>query len=382
MDGITQAIHDFQRIFSKIIRCASGNVQDERIADTLLRMHTFYSDQHHLHCGQVEFFRGELVPCFEKPERADYVLEAVKAHALGPVCPPQAFPLDAIERVHSPRYIRFLQRAWGMWSALGQTRDALPAVWPIRSFRHDIEPDNFIAQLGLYSYDSGTPLTAGTWQAARIGAEIALTAQRHIGAGARAAFALSRPPGHHAGTDFLGGYCFINNAAVAAQAFLDDGAARVAILDVDYHHGNGTQSIFYDRADVLFQSIHGDPKTEYPFYLGHADETGSGAGLGYNQNYPLAAGSSNAQWFDALEPACSRIADYAPDALVVSLGVDTYAGDPISKFRLDAPEFFRLGEHLARLRLRTLFVLEGGYAVREIGENVAQVLRGFEDAAA
>ncbi|HSI57174.1 MAG TPA: histone deacetylase family protein [Ideonella sp.] len=344
-------------------------------------MNIVYSDQHHAHRGEFEFFRGELVPCFEKPERADFVLQAVQAAGLGEILPPQPFPLAALERVHAPRYLRFLERAWSMWSALGQTRDALPAVWPIRGFRHDVEPDNFIGQLGLYSFDSGTPFTAGTWSAARLGAEIALTAVARIRGGERAAFALSRPPGHHAGADFLGGYCFINNAAVAAQAFIDGGAQRVALLDVDYHHGNGTQAIFYERADVLFQSIHGDPKTEYPFYLGHADETGAGAGLGFNQNYPLPAGSSNAAWFAALEQACVRIRAHAPQALVISLGVDTFVGDPISKFQLDAPEYRRLGARLAELGLPTLFVLEGGYAVAEIGDNVVQVLSAFDAAA-
>ncbi|MFC7515261.1 histone deacetylase family protein [Herbaspirillum sp. GCM10030257] len=344
-------------------------------------MDIIYSPDHQLHRGEFEFYRGELVPCFEKPERADYVFNAVTAQAVGTVCDPEPFPLTAIERVHAPRYLRFLERAWDSWTALGNTRDAIPAVWPIRGFRHDVEPDNFIAQLGMYSFDSGTPFTAGTWRAARLGADIALTAQRRIAQGARAAFALSRPPGHHAGPDFLGGYCFINNAAVAAQAFIDSGASRVAILDVDYHHGNGTQSIFYERADVLFQSIHGDPKTEYPFYLGHADEIGAGDGAGFNQNYPLAAGSTNGQWFDALDAACKRIASFAPDALVVSLGVDTYVGDPISKFKLDAPEYLRMGSQLAGLGLPTLFVMEGGYAVQEIGENVAHVLRGFRELA-
>jgi acetoin utilization deacetylase AcuC-like enzyme len=258
----------------------------------------------------------------------------------------------------------------------------LPAVWPIRGFRSDIEPDNFIAQLGLYSYDSGTPFTAGSWAAARLGAEVALTAQRQVRAGQRAVFALSRPPGHHAGPDFLGGYCFINNAAVAAQAFIDDGADRVAILDVDYHHGNGTQTIFYERPDVLVQSIHGDPKTEYPFDPGHADETGAGAGLGFNQNHPLPAGSHNKAWFAALARACARIAEYRPAALVVSLGVDTYVGDPISTFRLESADYRRLGAALAALGLPTLFVFEGGYAVAELGDNVAAVLAGFDAAAA
>jgi acetoin utilization deacetylase AcuC-like enzyme len=345
-------------------------------------MKIIYSDRHRLHAGKLEFYRGELVPCFEKPERADFVLAAVKAHNIGPILEPKECSIAAIERVHAPRYLRFLERAWDMWSALGQTRDALPAVWPIRSFRDDVEPDNFIAQLGLYSFDSGTPFTAGTWTAAKLGADIALTGQQLIAGGERAVFALSRPPGHHAGPDFLGGYCFVNNAAVAAQAFRDHGAQRVAILDVDYHHGNGTQTIFYDRADVMFLSIHGDPKTEYPFYLGHASETGRGAGEGYNRNYPLPAGSSNEAWFDALDDATRRIAAFEPDALVISLGVDTFADDPISKFQLRQPEYLRLGSRLAALKLPTLFVLEGGYAVAEIGHNVAHVLHGFETEAA
>jgi len=342
-------------------------------------MQIIYSDKHRAHRGALEFFRGELVPCFEKPERADVVLAALTARGME-VSEPEAFPLAPIERVHAPRYLRFLERAWDMWRALGKERDALPDVWPIRGFRHDIEPDDFMAQLGLYSFDTGTPVTAGTWIAVRASVEVALTAQRLITGGANAAFALTRPPGHHAGYDFFGGYCFINNAAVAAQAFIDDGARRIAILDVDYHHGNGTQSIFYERANVLVQSIHGDPKTEYPYYLGHADEVGSGAGAGFNCNYPLPAGCSAAAWFDALEAACSRVGDFGPDALVVSLGVDTYVGDPISKFRLDTHDYLRLGSRLAALRLPTLFVFEGGYAVAEIGENVANVLLGFEEA--
>jgi acetoin utilization deacetylase AcuC-like enzyme len=344
-------------------------------------MDIIYSPDHRVHRGEFEFFRGELVPCFEMPERADHVHEALVRHGIGNIAAPDTFPMSLIERVHAPRYLRFLERAWDSWAALGNTRDAIPAVWPIRGFRHDVEPDSFMAQLGMYSFDSGTPLTAGSWRAAKLGADIALTAQQRIVKGARSAFALSRPPGHHAGADFLGGYCFINNAAVASQAFIDGGAKRVAILDVDYHHGNGTQSIFYDRSDVMFQSIHGDPRTEYPFYLGHADETGMGDGAGFNHNYPLPAGSSNEAWFAALDTALQRIRSYAAEVLVVSLGVDTYAGDPISKFKLDTDEYLRLGAAIAGLGLPTLFIMEGGYAVQEIGENVARVLRGFRDVA-
>jgi acetoin utilization deacetylase AcuC-like enzyme len=167
---------------------------------------------------------------------------------------------------------------------------------------------------------------------------------------------------------------------VAAQALRNAGCARVAVLDVDYHHGNGTQSIFYDRADVQFISIHGDPRTEYPFYLGHADETGAGEGAGFNLNLPLPAGSTVAAWFAALETACQRLAHYQPRALVVSLGLDTFALDPICKFGLQSDDFLRLGQRLAHLRLPTVFILEGGYASAELGVNAVNVIDGFERA--
>ncbi|HQZ57223.1 MAG TPA: histone deacetylase family protein, partial [Ottowia sp.] len=237
---------------------------------------------------------------------------------------------------------------------------------------------NFIARLGLYSMDNGSPMVAGTWAAAKAAADAAASAAAALRAGERAVFCATRPPGHHAGPDFMGGYCFINNAAVCAQALRAGGAARVAVLDVDYHHGNGTQAIFYDRADVLFVSIHGDPRTEYPFYLGHADETGTGAGQGCNLNLPLAAGSNVAAWFDALEVACARVQRHRPDALVVSLGLDTFAGDPISQFALQRADFTHLGQRLARLGLPTALLLEGGYAAAELGDNAVAVLAGIE----
>jgi len=322
-----------------------------------------------------------MVPCFDTPQRADVVVAELARRNLGRIVTPQGVPLTSLERIHSPRYLHFLRHAWGDWLALDPAnagRDAFPSVWPVRTLRDDIEPDNFCARLGLYSMDSGTPLTAGTWIAAKTGADCAVNAAHALRLGERATFALTRPPGHHAGADFFGGYCFLNNAALAAQHLLDDGARRVAILDLDYHHGNGTQSIFYRRGDVLFVSIHADPRQEYPFYLGHADETGQGAGLGCNMNLPLPGGSSCAAWFAALETACIRLGSYAPDALVVSLGVDTFAGDPLSHFALQGADFLRVGERIAYLGLPTAFILEGGYAVKEIGINVVNVLEGFE----
>lgn len=345
-------------------------------------MLTFHNPQHHQHAPADEFFRGERVPCFETPARVDYVEAALKArgHAMAL---PSHDSAAVLAQVHAPRYLAFLQSAWSQWVALDPGnvhRQPFPSAWPVRTLRSDIEPENFIARLGLYSMDNGSPMAAGTWAAAKAGADAALSAAIGVAQGQRVVFCSTRPPGHHAGADFMGGYCFLNNAAVAAQALRNSGVARVAVLDVDYHHGNGTQSIFYQRADVQFVSIHGDPRTEYPFYLGHADEVGEGAGAGFNLNLPLPAGSDAATWFAALEQACSCIAAGGGEALVVSLGLDTFEGDPISRFALSSPDFFRLGERLARLGLPTVFVLEGGYAAAALGTNAVNVLEGFERA--
>ncbi|TAG47581.1 MAG: histone deacetylase family protein [Betaproteobacteria bacterium] len=340
-------------------------------------MKTIYNAAHREHQAEYEFFRGEKVAAFEKFERADWVLSAVRAAAIGEVLAPQSFDDAAITRVHSQRYVDFLSGAFAEYRSLGGAGDAFPSVWSVRGMRSDVLPKSFAARMGLFSFDSGTPLTAGSWIAARAGADCALTGADMLRDGERSAFVLTRPPGHHAGSDFFGGYCFLNNAAIAAQRLLDNGCKRVAILDVDYHHGNGTQEIFYSRSDVLFASIHGDPLTEYPFFLGHADEAGEGDGVGFNVNLPLPAGTSVSAWFAALDSAISRIAQYRPDALVVSLGVDTFEGDPISHFSLKTSDYPALGKAIAKLDVPSLFVLEGGYAVAEIGENVVGVLRGF-----
>ena len=345
-------------------------------------MISLFSELHALHAPEHEFFRGERVPCFESPARANFVRNelAVRGHELRA---PHADSTAVLQQVHTPRYLAFLQSAWSEWLALdagNAARQPFPSVWPVRTLRSDVEPANFVARLGLYSMDNGSPMVAGTWAAARAGADAAVSAAGLLAAGERSIFCATRPPGHHAGADLMGGYCFLNNAAVAAQALHLHGSTRVAILDVDYHHGNGTQSIFYSRADVLFVSLHGDPRTEYPFYLGHADEKGEGPGAGFNLNLPLPAGSSVAAWFAALEVACARIGRHRADALVVSLGLDTFAGDPISKFALQTTDFTRLGARLSQLGLPTIFVLEGGYAAAELGVNAANVMDGFEGA--
>ncbi len=345
-------------------------------------MITFHNHQHTLHQGKLEMFRGELVPCFEVPARVEHVLAEIERRGLGPVRQPTSFDDSALHAIHTPRYLDFLAHAWDEWVALdpaNAARDALPSLWPVRSFRSDVLPANFTARMGLFSFDAGTPLMAGTWAAARSGADCALSAAQQVADGARAAFALTRPPGHHAGADFFGGYCFLNNAALAAQHLRDRGAARVAVLDIDYHHGNGTQAIFYARPDVLFTSIHGDPNTEYPFYLGYADERGEGAGLGCNQNLPLPRGTGFSVWRAALAQALQGIARFGADALVVSLGLDTFDGDPVAGFKLQSDDYLRVGADIAAAGLPTVFVFEGGYAVAEVGVNAVNVLAGFDN---
>jgi acetoin utilization deacetylase AcuC-like enzyme len=347
-------------------------------------MLTIYNALHQLHQGRHEMFRGRLVPCHETAARLDHVLAELHRRPLGPLRVPELDDDaldDALARIHDPRYLHFIEHAWRDWIALDPAnaeRDALPSVWPAPGMRFDVLPENFAARLGLFSFDAGTPLTAGSWAAARGGAACAIDAARAVSGGeVRAAFALSRPPGHHAGADFFGGYCFLNNAALAAQTLREGGAQRVAVLDIDYHHGNGTQAIFYARADVLTVSIHGDPRTEYPFFLGHADERGAGAGEGFNLNLPLPRGTGFARWREALRDGLNAVQAFGAQALVVALGVDTFEGDPISGFTLRSADYLQVGQDIAGARLPTVFTFEGGYAVAEVGINTVNVLEGF-----
>jgi acetoin utilization deacetylase AcuC-like enzyme len=341
-----------------------------------------HNPDHTLHHPRQEMFRGRLVPCHESPARLQYVLAELERRPVGELREPGVVDETLLQRVHAPRYLDFLSGAWEEWVALDAANaelDVLPSVWPVRGFRHDVEPANFAARLGLYSFDAGTPLMGGSWAAARGGAACAIDAARAVLApeGPRAAFALTRPPGHHAGPDFFGGYCFLNNAALAAQALREGGCARVAVIDIDYHHGNGTQTIFYGRGDVLTVSLHGDPRTEYPFFLGHADEHGEGEGQGANLNLPLPAGTDATTWRRTLSQALDAVTRFAPQAVVVALGVDTFEGDPISKFALCSADYLDVGRTLAGLGLPTVFTMEGGYAVAEVGVNVVNVLEGF-----
>ena len=234
----------------------------------------------------------------------------------------------------------------------------------------------FERALGRYSYDTCTPIAEGTWTSAYWNAQAALSALEALAA-ERTAFALCRPPGHHCGADYMGGYCYLNSAAIAAEAAIAAGRSRVAILDIDYHHGNGTQDIFYARGDVLFASIHADPATDYPFYWGHSDETGQGEGGGATLNLPLPRGTRLAEFERALDQALDRIAAFGPELLIVSYGADTYAGDPISHFAIETGDYPAIARRIASLALPTLIEMEGGYAVDALGANVAEFLGRF-----
>ncbi|MTH97076.1 histone deacetylase family protein, partial [Roseibium sp. RKSG952] len=282
-------------------------------------------------------------------------------------------------RSHAPDYVDFLEAFWELWTASGRKGEALPIVWPVRTFRDDVIPDHIDGKLGRYSMDAGTPLGQFTFEAATASAQAALTAAQLVQRGASSAFGLCRPPGHHAGVDFYGGYSFFNNAAIAAQWLRDQGAGRVAVLDVDYHHGNGTQAIFYERPDVLFQSIHADPAHEYPYFLGHADETGANAGAGFTRNWPLPFGTAWAYYSEALEQALSQLQTFKPDFLVISLGLDCFENDPISQFKFTSDDFYRLGQKLSSASIPAIFLMEGGYAVDALGTNCVNVLEGFEN---
>jgi acetoin utilization deacetylase AcuC-like enzyme len=345
-------------------------------------MKTVYTEDHRHQDGKVELIDGKFVPPFEMPRRAQIVIDRVKAKKLGPIVAPKEFGLEPIRRVHDKGFVEFLRTAWDEWVLAHGAYDALPLVWHTRGFRKKPPlPEAIDGKLSYYAIDAGTPITAGTWRAVSAAANVALTGVEMVEAGERAAFSLCRPPGHHAGSDFYGGYCFLNNAAIAAQAFRDKGAKRVAILDVDYHHGNGTQEMFYGRADVLTISIHADPRQEYPYFLGFADETGKGKGEGFHLNLPLRWGSAWDRYEGALQTAMKRIRKYGPDVIVVSLGLDTFKEDPISKFKLDHKDYLRMGAMIAGAGKPTLFIMEGGYAVDALGVNTVNVLTGFAQAA-
>ena len=326
----------------------------------------FWDDRQRGHAPAAEFFNGALHPAAEHPGRVDAILAAI-----GPTEAPNDFGLEPIGRVHSAAYLDFLAAAHEQWLAAGRTGDAFPYTFPVVG-RRPLHLQRIDALLGQHSFDTATPIGPGTWDSAYWSAQTALAALAAVLGGERSAFALTRPPGHHAGRDYLGGYSYLNHAAICAEAALESGKRRVAILDVDYHHGNGTQDMVAGREGLRFASIHADPATDYPFYWGHSDES-----EGNILNLPLARGTDWAAYEPALIAAIEWIAQGEPELLVVSYGADTHEADPISHFCLKTVDYPPMARRIAELAVPTLVLMEGGYALDALGANVAAFLSGL-----
>ena len=340
-------------------------------------MKVYYSEAHRKHEPAFEVFDGGLrVPYLENPDRMDRILSALHQTDWAKIVEPRDFGLDPIYAVHDKEYVDFLASAWTEWLAT-EAKDKstlLPSTFALR--RQPQKPTSLLGRAGYYMMDLSACLVEGTFVASLASAHCALGAAEAVAGAERAAFALCRPPGHHAGKDYAGGYCFINNAAVAANWLAAQG--KVALLDIDYHCGNGTQDIFYDRSDVLTMSIHADPNFEYPHYAGYADETGTGPGRGFHKNFPLEKGTDDARYLSALEEALSIICDFTPRFLVISAGMDIYADDPLGTIKITTEGIGEIGKRIAVLHLPTLIVMEGGYNNDALGSNIISLLGEFE----
>lgn len=316
------------------------------------------------------------MPYLENPERMERVLFALKKRSWAEIHEPEDFGLGPILAVHAADYMDFLRTAYEEWTQENtgyETSVLLPATFSARGCSH--RPKSLLGRAGYYMFDLSAPITEGTYQAAFTSAQCALSGAKAIYTGERAAFALCRPPGHHAGKSNCGGYCYLNNAAIAANWLSVRG--KTAILDIDYHAGNGTQDIFYERGDVLTISIHADPDFEYPSYSGYADETGAGSGSGLHRNFPLPAGTDDAHYLSTLDEALGLIQSFKPDYLVLSAGMDLYAGDPLGKFEVSREGIREVGQRIANLSIPKLVVMEGGYNNEALGENIVALLNRF-----
>lgn len=328
------------------------------------------------HDPRVELHRGQVQPAYENSDRVDAIMAALEADETFELRPPDEFPLEVLERVHGLGYIEFLRNVYAEWQSLGVEGHIVPHVWPSREMNAEV-PDSLFGKLGYYSFDAATTISAHTWDAVWASTRCAMTAASLAWERRVTNFALCRPPGHHAERSRYGGYSFLNTAALAVEEFLSLGAKRVAVLDVDYHHGNGTQSIFYERADVLTISIHADPKVAYPYFAGYEHERGGGAGEGANLNFALPDGTDWSSYEPVVGLAIAKISQFQPDALVVPFGADTFDGDPISTFRLKTADYPKLAGHISQLRVPTTVTMEGGYHIESLGDNVRAFLSRF-----
>lgn len=345
-------------------------------------MRIFYSDEHRKHFPPFELFDGgKRVPYFENPDRMDRILTALKKTDWAEFIEPTDFGLDPIHAVHDKEYINFLASCWTEWldsdptlAEAPETHAFLPATFALR--RTPRVPSSLHGKGGYYIMDLSACIVEATYKASLASANCALSAAEYAFSNQQSAFGLCRPPGHHAGKDYAGGYCFINNASVTANWLSSKG--KVALLDIDYHVGNGTQEIFYERNDVLTISIHGDPQFEYPHYFGFADETGAGVGLDFHRNFPLPKGTDDVKYLSTLDEALSLIKRFAPEYLVISAGMDTFDGDPLGTFKVTQSGFTEIGKRISTLGIPTVIVMEGGYANEALGINTVSLLENFK----
>ena len=340
-------------------------------------MKILYSEAHLLHVPHREFEGAppSLAAHPELPSRAEMILAALKQRGYGPVLGPRLPLRRELEAVHSAELLDFLE---GFCSRdFAGAEEVVADAFALHAWRSAGKPRSLLWRFGLFCFDPQTPLQPGSWQAALGAAGCAVRGAELLHGGETAVYALCRPPGHHAGRGFFGGYCYLNNAAVAA-ASLGAGGGRVAILDLDFHHGNGTQEIFYEAPEVLYVSLHADPNEAYPYYSGYSDETGEGSGSGTNLNFPLPRRCDEHRYREALAEALAAIEGFAPRFLVVSLGTDILSQDPVGGMGMSVEGFGRLGEAVRTLDLPTLIVQEGGYAVEAIGDCVCSFLAPWD----
>ncbi|KMO41050.1 acetylpolyamine aminohydrolase [Methylobacterium variabile] len=339
-------------------------------------MKAVHSDDHRSHDPKFFLVRGQVKAAADQPERADRLLAGLKAGGHRVVAP-QGHGQGARARVHSPDYLAFMAEAWEAWEALPDHGPEMIAnVHPVREAA--TYPTHIVGRLGWHTVDTACPIGPGTFAAACAATDVAASAAQLVLDGEDAAYALCRPPGHHAYRDRAGGHCYFNNSAVAAAA-LRQRHARVAVLDVDVHHGNGTQGIFYRDPSVLTVSLHADPRGFYPFVWGFSHERGEGEGIGANLNLPLPLGTGDDAYLDVLEGVATRtVQAFAPTALVVALGLDASEHDPLAGLAITTEGFRRIGAALAGFRLPTVLVQEGGYLSDLLGQNLTAVLAGFE----
>ncbi|OZI30325.1 acetylpolyamine amidohydrolase [Bordetella genomosp. 10] len=341
-------------------------------------MKVVYSDRHQGHDPQQFIVRGRMKRSNEQPERALRLLEAARGQGHD-VVEPDDYGAAPRAAIHTPQFLRFLETAWQRWRELPDaSEEVTPNIYPFPG-QPCTYPDSVVGQAGYHMGDNACSIGPHTWEAATASAHAATHAAHLVMEGERVAYALCRPPGHHAYADRANGFCYLNNVAIAAQ-YLRQRHARVAVLDIDVHHGNGTQGIFWRRPDVLTISLHGDPRVFTPFFVGHAHERGEGDGLGCNINYPLARGTRLPAYMQALEDACLNIQAYAPGALVVALGLDAHEKDPYQALAISTEGFADILGRIARLNLPTVLVQEGGYLSEDLGPNLASALRGYTQA--